>query len=130
MERRGRLFADLGYPVIPRLARKFVVVGRLYRFSTFEKQLRALGTCMGTCMHYLRAGCRTGGVDENMCMPDITMYNSGSTTYIESAARNGSAVFDESSSSCWMGVPLTHIMHTASRRCEIAGSGGANRLAQ
>ena len=28
MERRGRLIAYLWYPVIPRLARKFVVVGR------------------------------------------------------------------------------------------------------
>jgi hypothetical protein len=37
---------------------------------------------------------RTGGVGENMCMPDITVYKPGITTYIESAARNGSAAFD------------------------------------
>ena len=40
MERRGRLLADLGYPVTPRLARMFVVVGRRDRFSTVEKQWR------------------------------------------------------------------------------------------
>ncbi len=60
------------------------------------------------CMHaLLRAGCRTGGLGENMCMPDITVYNPGITTYIgESEARNGSAAFDSSSCSSWTGVPI------------------------
>ena len=63
------------------------------------------------CMHaLLRAGCRTGGLGENMCMPDITVYNPGITTYIgESEARNGSAAFDSSSCSSWTGVPIRHV---------------------
>ena len=41
----------------------------------------------------LHAGCRTGGLGENMRMPDIKVYNPHITMYIESGARNCSAAF-------------------------------------
>ena len=63
-------------------------------------------------------------------MPDIKLYNPHITMYIESGARNCSAAFYWSSSGCWMGVPIRNIRHTASWRCEIAGSGGAARMAE
>ena len=67
--------------------------------------------CKWVCFHYICGGGRwglvrvhactlcvraagMGGVGESMCTPDITVYNPGSTTYIESAARSGSAAFD------------------------------------
>ena len=87
---------------------------------------------MHTCVHVctLACGLPDGRPGENMRMPDIKVYNPHITMYIESGARNGSAAFYWSSSGCWMGVPIRNIRHTASWRCEIAGSGGAARMAE
>ena len=93
--------------------------------------LASVHGCTLACMYaLLHAGCRTGGLGENMRMPDIKVYNPHITMYIESGARNCSAAFYWSSSGCWMGVPIRNIRHTASWRCEIAGSGGASRMAE
>ena len=85
----------------------------------------------------LACGLPDGRPGENMRMPDITVYNPHIIMYIESGARNGSAAYYWPSSgswmgvpSCWMGVPIRNIRHTASWRCEIAGSGGAARMAE
>ena len=87
---------------------------------------------MYSCVHVctLACGLPDGRPGENMRMPDIKVYNPHITMYIESGARNGSAAFYWSSSGCWMGVPIRNIRHTASWRCEIAGSGGAARMAE
>ena len=87
---------------------------------------------MHSCVHVctLACGLPDGRPGENMRMPDIKLYNPHITMYIESGARNGSAAFYWSSSGCWMGVPIRNIRHTASWRCEIAGSGGAARMAE
>ena len=87
---------------------------------------------MHSCVHVctLACGLPDGRPGENMRMPDIKVYDPHITMYIESGARNGSAAFYWSSSGCWMGVPIRNIRHTASWRCEIAGSGGAARMAE
>ena len=66
--------------------------------------LASVHGCTLACMYaLLHAGCRTGGLGENMRMPDIKVYNPHITMYIESGARNCSAAFYWSSSGCWMG---------------------------
>ena len=91
-----------------------------------------LRECMHSCVHActLACGLPDGRPGENMRMPDIKVFSPHITMYIESGARNGSAAFYWSSSGGWMGVPIRNIRHTASWRCEIAGSGGAARMAE
>ena len=87
--------------------------------------------CMLACTHaLLHAGYRTGGLGREHAYAECTVCNPRITMCIESGAHNGSAVFDSSSSSHWMGVLMRNIKHTASWRCEIAGTGGAARVAK
>ena len=92
--------------------------------------LACMDALLRACMHSCMRVAGRAAWAENMRMPDIKVYNPHITMYIESGARNGSAAFYWSSSGCWMGVPIRNIKHTASWRCEIAGSGGAARMAQ
>ena len=95
--------------------------------------LASVHGCTLACMYaLLHAGCRTGGLVRT-CVCRISKCITRISQCISRAgpwARNCSAAFYWSSSGCWMGVPIRNIRHTASWRCEIAGSGGAARMAE
>jgi hypothetical protein len=69
MERRGRLFAYLGYPVIPRLARMLAMVGRRDRFSTVEK--RRWGCARGRAQS-ARVSASDGATRQAVCLPWVS----------------------------------------------------------
>ena len=92
--------------------------------------LASVHECTLACMYaLLHAGCRTGGLVRT-CVCRISKCITRISQCISKGARNCSAAFYWSSSGCWMGVPIRNIRHTASWRCEIAGSGGAARMAE
>ena len=93
--------------------------------------LASVHGCTLACMYaLLHAGCRTGGLVRT-CVCRISKCI---TRISQCISRAGHAMVPPHSTGLRLavgwGVPIRKIRHTASWRCEIAGSGGAARMAQ
>jgi len=69
MVRQRRLYAYLGYPVTPRLARMFALVGRRDRFSTVEKRW---WDCARFGAQYASVSGSDGATRQAVCLPRVS----------------------------------------------------------